>query len=226
MFVMDFQFYPYTYNILFSSQVLAYRTLLSSAKPIMVTFGTNQGSITPLFKTTTARPKEVSARSPAPVFEASDDVPNPIVYKPLVPHQYRSKIYSFKPNPNLILGTPIDQKYTPALQKGIYKQQIKPVGRGYTGPQVFERQAYEFEPQKIHYRDQQYHANVPQQHQQQLQQPHQQQQLYKYVPQIGVIYSSGLRYYVPQIAYDYNDEEQENSVYDKNDVKAVYHKQS
>lgn len=206
-------------DCLFSLQVFAYHTLQSSAKPIMVTFGTNQGSITPLFKTTTDRPKDTSTRSPAPVFEASDDVPNPIVYKPLIPHQYRTKIYSFKPNPNLILGTPIDRKYTPALQKDIYKQQIKPIGRGYTGPQVFERQPYEFEPKKI--RDQQYYQVVPQQ-QQQLQQ-HQQ---YKYVPQIGVIYSSGLRYYVPQIAFNYNDEEQENSVYDKNEVKRVYHTQS
>lgn len=187
--------------------------MLSSAKPIMVAFGTNQGSITPLFKTTTVSPpKDASARSPAPIFEATDDVPNPIVYKPLVPHQYRSNIYSFKPNPNLILGTPLDQKYTPALQHNFYrKQQMKPLGRDYRGPQVFDQEIYEFQPQKIskQYSDQQFYPTTPL------------LQHYKYVPQIGVIYSSGVRYYVPQIAFNNNDE-QENSVYDKNDAKLFY----
>lgn len=185
------------------------------AKPIMVTFGTNQGSITPLY-TTTPPPKTIVQRSPAPIYETPDDLPNPNTYRPPVPHQYRTKIYSFKPNPNLILGTPIDQKYTPALEKyEIYRKQLaKSIGRDYKGPQFFERQAYEFEPRKLFKPVRQYYQQQPTQ---------QQNQQGQYVPEIGVVFSSGVRYYVPQIPYYGENEVSENSVYDENDTKHVYY---
>lgn len=176
----------------------------------MVTFGTNQGPIVPRQKTVTLQPKTIVARSPAPVAEERDDIPDPNVYRAPVPHQYRTKIYAVKPNPNLILGTPLDQKYTPTYNKyQTYKKQqlSRSFGLDYTGPHIFEKQDYEFEPKKRswdkprYYQVKRYDNGVGDQG--------------KYVPQIGVIYSAGVRYYVPQI---YN-EEQENSVYDKQDDK-------
>lgn len=187
---------------------------LGSAKPIMVSFGTNEGPIIPKQVTTTQSPKyDVN---PAPVFEKPEDIPNPSVYKPLVPHQYRNRIFSYKPHPNLILGTPLDIKYTPSLNKYAHqKRQLKSLGIGYRGPQVFEKQDYEYELEKerlavaesrsiseesVEYQSRNGGRN--------------------YVPQIGVIYSSGLRYYVPQI-YD-SSQEEDNSVYDSDDRKR-YH---
>lgn len=187
----------------------------SWAKPIMVSFGTNQGSITPLYKTTPAPPKTIVQRSPAPTYEATDDIPNPNTYRPPIPHQYRSKIHSFRPNTNLILGTPIDRKYTPYLNKyDVHRQDVptKAVGREYTGPQYFEIQPYEYFDNK--------RVRTPIQNVQQFISPQSQQQR-RYVPEIGVVYSSGVRYYVPQLYYS-QDGEEENSVYDKNDVKRVY----
>lgn len=146
-------------------------------------------------------------------------MPNPNVYKPPVPHQYRLNLYSFKPNPNLILGTPLDQKYyKPTLEKyNIYKKQLaRTLERSYTGPQIFEKQSYEFEPRKIfkpHYQPQYYQPTYTEKQQQ-------------YVPEIGVVYSAGVRYYVPQIQYNNNIDDSENSVYEKEDVKRVPYKQN
>lgn len=182
----------------------------------MVNFGTNQGSITPYYEPTTTKPKTVVARSPAPIAEATEDIPNPIVYKPPVPHQYRSKLYSFIPKMNLVLGTPLDIKYTPGLSKyDVYKKQLaKSFGREYKGPHLFERQAYEDELQKLPQVD-----GVSYYRQQQPQQGN-------FVPEIGVVYSAGVRYYVPQLVFYAQKEDAENSVYDKNDVKHVQLRQN
>ncbi|KAG5872784.1 hypothetical protein JTB14_029298 [Gonioctena quinquepunctata] len=122
---------------------------LVSTKPIMVTFGTNQGPITPRQpKSTAAQERSDVYRVPAPVSEDREDIPNPNTYRPPVPHQYRTKLYSFKPSANLILGTPLDLKYTPYLQKyNIYKKQLArsfDLGVDYTGPHIFEEQDYEY----------------------------------------------------------------------------------
>lgn len=209
---MKSKFFSHTYFFLLQLLLLCWIST-SFCKPILVTFGTNQGSITPYVpKPTTPPPKNVVARSPAPIFEATDDIPNPIVYKPLIPHQYRSKLYSFQPNTNLLLGTPLDIKYTPILNKyQIYKKQLaKSLGREYTGPQYFERQPYEDDLKKL-----------PQVDGSKFQQNQQQTVKQGYVPEIGVVYSSGVRYYVPQLVFYTQNEDAENSVYDKNDVKHV-----
>lgn len=181
----------------------------------MVTFGTNQGTITPLYQPTTPKSKTVVPRSPAPIAEATEDIPNPIVYKPPIPHQYRTKLYSFIPKMNLVLGTPLDIKYTPGLSKyEVYKKQMaKSLGREYTGPHLFERQAYEDEVIKaLPQADAAANYYPQKQHQKQG----------NFVPEIGVVYSAGVRYYVPQLVfYAQNDEDVENSVYDSNDVKRV-----
>lgn len=191
----------------------------------MVTFGTNRGPIVPPTKTTsipsTARQRSLN---PAPVIERiDDDTPNPIHYRPLIPHQYRTKIYSYKPNPNLIFGTPIDQKYTPNFAKyNIYKKkQAKALGLDYRGPHVFDRQAYE----DNYYKEQQnllrrnFNYQEPTRQELNLQTPQQNNYNYhgKSVPEIGIVYSSGLRYYVPQIVPD----NEENSVYNRNEWKYV-----
>ncbi|XP_064212727.1 uncharacterized protein GV1 isoform X2 [Tribolium castaneum] len=183
---------------------------LATAKPIMVTFGTHQGPIEPPEQTPKPAPRAAAAaRSPAPVVEETEDVPNPHVYRPLVPHQYRRKIYAQRPPPSLILGTPIDQKYNPALEKFELYQKQQNRGVEYTGPHVFERQQYELE------------KRVPVRYVK----PHfYQKEKVKTVPEIGVVYSAGVRYYVPQIVYvePRQDEEQENSVYDHKDEKYFY----
>lgn len=184
---------------------------LGSAKPIMVSFGTNDGPIVPRLTTTTPPPQlDVN---PAPVFERPEDVPNPSIYKPLVPHQYRTRIFSHKPHPNLILGTPLDIKYTASSNKYAHKKrQLKSLGIGYRGPQVFEKQDYEYELEK------QRSLSLPPREAESRsisEESSEYQNTANSVPQIGVIYSSGLRYYVPQI-YDFSSDES-NSVYDRND---------
>lgn len=194
---------------------------LGSTKPIMVSFGTNEGPIVPKPPTTTL-PPNLDA-NPAPVFERPADVPNPSIYKPLVPHQYRYKIFSHKPHANLILGTPLDIKYTPSLNKYNHKKrQIKSLGIGYRGPQVFDKQDYEYDLEKQRSRSltdvgADYGSNS------EGSSEYQNSNRRNFVPQIGVIYSSGLRYYVPQI-YDYSSEDS-NSVYDNNDRK-YYHRKN
>lgn len=190
---------------------------LGAAKPIMVSFGTNEGPIVPR-PTTTTSPPQIDA-NPAPVFERPEDVPNPSIYKPLVPHQYRTRILSRKPHPNLILGTPLDIKYTPNLNKYNHKKrQLKSLGIGYRGPQVFEKQDYEYDLEKQRSPSQIAESRSYSEASSEYRNGNQQQ--VNFVPQIGVVYSSGLRYYVPQI-YDYSGED-DNSVYDRDDRK-YYH---
>ncbi|RZC35561.1 hypothetical protein BDFB_010727 [Asbolus verrucosus] len=201
----------------FSTILLLGLVTLASTKPIMVTFGTNQGPIVPREKSIPQTSRSAEVRSPAPVSEETEDVPNPLTYRPIVPHQYRTKIYSQKPLPSLILGTPLDQKYTPSDEKfDIYKKQGRTVGVDYTGPHIFEKQAYEFEAKKL--RPAVRFIKPHHYEQEKLQQDD------KSVPQIGIVYSAGVRYYVPQLVYDAHkqDEEQENSVYDSKDEKHVY----
>lgn len=202
----------------------------AASKPIMVSFGTNQGPIVPRQpKSTSAQERSATtvSRNPAPVSEEREDVPNPYQYRPLIPHQYRTKLYSFKPQTNLILGTPLDVKFTPSLQK--YNLRKKDIGRSlklgvdYTGPHIFEKQDYEV-----------YNLKTTLQPSRRYSKPHYYQVIdkktdgsdNKFVPQIGIVYSSGVRYYIPQIVY-YNPQSkaqalEENSVYDINDNK-YYH---
>lgn len=178
----------------------------------MVSFGTNQGPILPPSPKATPLTSSI-ARNPAPVQERYEDLPNPTIYRPIIPHQYRSKIYSLKPNPNLILGSPIDQKYTPIIEKyNIYKKkQAKSLGIDYTGPHIFERQDYEYD----YIRQQKLKAETEERRYLQAESNPQP----KYVPEIGVLYSSGVRYYVPQIVRDTRSNE--NSIYDSNEVKHI-----
>ncbi|XP_074040131.1 GV1 [Leptinotarsa decemlineata] len=197
---------------------------LASTKPIMVSFGTNQGPIIPRQpKSTAAQERSAVVRVPAPVSEDREDVPNPNTYRPPVPHQYRSKLYSFKPSANLILGTPIDIKYTPALQKyNLYRKQFARSfnsGVDYTGPHVFEKQDYEFFGTKTTLQpSEKYFKHL------QESKTNEANNVSKYVPQIGVLYSAGVRYYIPQIVYVNQEEktgnpEEENSVYGVEDEK-------
>lgn len=194
---------------------------LVNSKPIMVSFGTNPGPIVPRQpKSLIAQERSYSVNSnPAPVTERQEDTPEPSQYKPLIPHQYRTKLYAIKPSPNLILGTPLDQKFTPALQKYfLEKKHARSIGVDYTGPHFFEVQDYEIERAKTqlkpsvrytrplfvpeptkHYDNQYIHG--------------------KYVPQIGIAYSSGVRYYIPQIV-GYKTEPERNPV-DENSVYGV-----
>lgn len=198
--------------------VLCHLTLTPS-NAVMVKYGTSSGPIEP--KTNfipTPYPRNVEPSSPAPVSEAAEDLPNPTTYRPLIPHQYRTKLYSYKPKSNLIFGTPLDAKYTPGIGKyDIYKKmQLKRLDLGYTGPNLFEKQDYENLPRKtflnpsVSYVKPQYYEKKSQA---------------KYVPEIGVVYSSGVKYYVPQIFFQYSqipDNNQENSVYDVEDRKYFY----
>ncbi|CAH0557212.1 unnamed protein product [Brassicogethes aeneus] len=204
---------------------------LTSTKPIMVTFGTNQGPIVPRQKSPSSlEPRNIVARSPAPVSEDNEDLPNPSVYKPLVPHQYRTKLLSVRVPPNLVLGTPLDQKYTPSLQKyNLQKkqQQGRSLGTDYTGPHIFEKQGYEFYENKPKTTLQPSVRYVKPQYFQQLQQNYDNPNN-KYVPQIGIIYSGGVRYYVPQFVPLYQHQQQiqqqkdENSIYDHPNEKVYY----
>ncbi|KAJ8941015.1 hypothetical protein NQ318_006444 [Aromia moschata] len=202
---------------------------LASSKPIMVSFGTNEGPIVPRQPKAATVQQRTVVPSPAPVSEIREDVPNPNQYKPLIPRQYRTKIFSLKPPANLLLGTPLDQKYTPALQKKDYSKGLN-LGVDYTGPHIFEKQDYETEiynAKKELHRALKYHKP---QYYQQVQKTTEQTvdanstAATKYVPQIGVIYLAGVRYYIPQVAYltpqkNSQNPEEENSVYDNHDVK-------
>lgn len=179
-----------------------------SSKPIMVTFGTNRGPIVP----PSAPPASTSIsnvdQSPAPVNELLvGDTPNPVYYRPLVPHQYRSKVFSFRPSPNLIQSTPIDRKYSLSMDKyDLYKKQgkalqqpiTKPVDSfDFRGPHLFEHQDYE-EDYYNEQRDflQRFYINIIPNRgfitQQQLQ--HRDENKLRSVPEMGIVYSSGLRY--------------------------------
>lgn len=194
----------------------------------MVSFGTNKGPIVPRAALPAIPITERSdvPTQPAAVYEVQEDTPNPDIYRPLLPHQYRTKLLALKPSPNLILGTPLDVKYTPSEEKyDLYqKTQLKSLGRSYVGPNLFERQAYEFsdfnnkktflQPSVSYIKPQVFGGKS------------------KIVPEIGIIYSSGVRYYVPQIFYPVvpqeqqtqitQEQEEENSVYDKQDHKYFY----
>lgn len=152
--------------------------------------------------------------------ERSDDIPNPSTYRPLVPSQYRSKLYSYKPKPDLILGTPLDRKYSSLGydKYNLYKKQYAKsaeLGKEYRGPQLFDKQQYEYD------REQEEAKKRPQ-----GRQAYQVVPVIVYrsgrnsVPQIGILYSSGIRYYVPLVPFYSNNAgraEDENSVYDNND---------
>ncbi|XP_018561037.1 uncharacterized protein LOC108903370 [Anoplophora glabripennis] len=204
---------------------------LASTKPIMVTFGTNQGPIIPRQpKTSSTQHKTVVTRSPAPVSEEREDVPNPNAYKAPVPHQYRTELYSFKPPADLALGTALDQKYTPSIDK--INQQRKQfvrniLGVDYRGPHTFEKQDYEILEAKKNrlawkYNKPHYYQEIEKRVDEQTALP--QNNDSKYVPQIGVVYSAGVRYYVPQLVYydqpvAGDNPDLENSVYDERDTK-------
>lgn len=198
----------------------------------MVSFGTNAGPIIPRQpKSPTTPQKTVVTRSPAPVSEEREDVPNPNLYKAPVPHQYRTELYSFKPPNDLVLGTPLDQKFTPGIDKANKqrKQFAREIlGVDYTGPHTFEKQEYELLEAKRNrlawkYNKPHYVQQVAKRDEGQVELPQNTGDA-KYVPQIGVIYSSGVRYYVPQFVY-YNqpassdNADLENSVYDEGDTK-------
>jgi len=214
--------------------VIANCAVFAVTKPISVSFGTSgrSGPIEPA-KPISSTANPLAPKHAAPVHEEVDDIPPPS-YKPLTPHQYRTQILSQKPKPDLVLGTPVDIKYTPALtrqdlirQKNNYAQQV---GLGYRGPVEFEIQDYQVQEQEkqqklspaAHFvRQYQVQRNddnlqtsasvskqnvVPYQVVDNNQQPH--NYYYNYnsnqqgsVPQIGVIYSSGIRYYIPQYFY-------------------------
>ncbi|KAB0798015.1 hypothetical protein PPYR_09008 [Photinus pyralis] len=188
----------------------------ASSKPIMVTFGTKQGPIVPPTPTTTHRVPPQDLKQPAPVSEQVNDIPNPSTYKPAVPLQYRQKLLGYKPHPNLILGTATDQKYFGSSNKfNSYKrEQARALGLEYSGPQYFEVQPYELEREqkRILYKTQT----------QQYIQPRNDYWSGRDVPQIGVVYSSGVKYYVPDILLT-NDAYSENDVYGKNDFKYQYY---
>jgi len=190
-----------------------------SPKPVMVSFGTNRGPIVPRPPTTTEFPQPRIA--PAPVSERSDDIPNPSVYRPLVPQQYRNRVLSFRPNPNLILGTAQDQKYLGTSDKFtlLKREQARAIGLDYKGPQFFEVQEYEIEKERQRPTPKQLFQPILQPFQ--TRRSDQQWSQSRQVPEIGIVYSSGVRYYVPQISYDDSDSYQ-NSVYDGNDVKYLY----
>ncbi|XP_071052517.1 uncharacterized protein [Onthophagus taurus] len=203
--------------VIISLILCPFLAIIVSSKPIMVSFGTNQGPIIPIQRSTTLRPPpsriDVANSAPAPVFERPDDIPNPATYRALIPHQYRRKIYSHKPHPNLLLGTPVDIKYTGRFdRRKELKRQIKSLGTGYTGPQVFEKQEYEYELEKKNdnFGLRRNDEGFTQQNQETYQR--------NFVPQIGIVYSSGLRYYIPQIDYS-RSEEDSNSVYDRDDSR-------
>lgn len=206
--------------------ITALLATMASSKPVMVSFGTNQGPIVPRPTTTTQVPRQVEDRRvPAPVSETSDDVPNPTVYRPLAPQQYRSRLLSFRPNPNLILGTAQDQKYLASSDKFslLKRQQARAIGLDYRGPHYFETQQYELDKelqrqQQIPTAKQLFQPLMPY-NSRRIEEPED-----NGVPEIGVVYSSGVRYYVPQFGY-YNDhrDSQENSINDKNDVNYYYY---
>lgn len=211
--------------LLFQISFIGLMTLVNS-KPIMVSFGTNPGPIVPRQqKSVSAQERSYSVNpTPAPVIEQQEDNPTPTPYKPLFPRQYRTKLYAIKVPANLILGTPLDQKYAPALQKyALDKKRSRSIGVNYTGPQIFEIQDYEIEQAKTQLKPSVRYTRpllVPQTVPQRTEFQYNNG---KYVPEIGIVYSSGLRYYVPQIiAYKKQPERNpvdENSVYGVEDEK-------
>ncbi|KAK5646873.1 hypothetical protein RI129_005337 [Pyrocoelia pectoralis] len=193
-------------------------TIVSNAtsKPIMVSFGTNKGPIVPPTSTTTQRLPPEAIRQPAPVSEKVNDVPNPSTYRPALPLQYRQKLLGYKPNPNLILGTATDQKFLGSSYKfNLYKrEQARALGYEYTGPQYFEIQPYELEKEQKRI--------LSKTQEQQYVEPRNDYWNGREVPQIGVVYSSGVKYYVPDILLT-NDAYSENEVYGKHDLKYQYY---
>jgi hypothetical protein len=198
--------------------VLLCLTTLPFTQSITVTFGTNEGPIVPRpTKSTQTQETPVEYRNPAPVSEQRVDVPNPNTYRPPLPHQYRGKLFSYKAPLNLIYGTELDKKYSPSIPKyHYYKKQLQKINLGldYTGPHIFEKQEYEFYPKTVLSPSVRYNKPVfvPIT-----------DKTGKYVPEIGVLYSSGVRYYVPQVVI-VNPEQlpnpkDENSVYDVEDAK-------
>lgn len=219
---MTFLIFIFINSVLYFQAIILVVISPSWSTPIMVEFGTKGGPIVPPAPTTAA-PSPRRYDPPAPVYEYQEDIPNPSTYKPIVPHQYRTKIYKYRPHPNLIFGTPVDKKYTLGYDKYvIYRKARKNYDLGYTGPQVFDVQEYEKENLKnrnveISPRSYQVPQQVPQQTDY--------SQKTHYVPQIGVVYTSGVRYYVPQITYFPSAyDEVDNSIYDANDLK--YYKQT
>lgn len=199
---------------------------LVNGKPIMVSFGTNQGPIVPRqAKSLSAQERVIGVnKNPAPVSEEREDAPDPNQYRPLVPHQYRTKLYALKPPANLILGTPLDVKYTPQLQKyALAKKHARSIGVDYTGPHIFEVQDYEIDQAKTQLRPSVRYTRPVLEPQTVPKSSGYQYRNGKYVPQIGIVYSSGLRYYVPQfITYNRKPERnpvEENSVYGFEDEK-------
>ncbi|XP_072396890.1 uncharacterized protein GV1 [Diabrotica undecimpunctata] len=195
--------------------------VLPTIQPIMVSFGTNQGPIVPRKpKSTASEEGTVVSRSPAPVSEERVDVPNPNTYRPPYPHQYREKLYAYKAPSNLIFGTPLDQKFTPSIPKyHYYKKQLQKLNLGVdaTGPHIFEKQDYEFYPKTLLAPSVRYNKPVYIPISNQVTGD-------KSVPEIGVIYSSGVRYYIPQVVVVNQQQplpnpKDENSVYDVEDAK-------
>ncbi|KAK4880004.1 hypothetical protein RN001_008150 [Aquatica leii] len=182
---------------------------ITPAKPIMVSFGTNQGPIVPPPSSTTHRTLPQDIREPAPVNEHVNDIPNPSVYRPPVPLQYRRKFLGYKPNPNLILGTAPDQKYFGSSYKfNLYKkEQARALGLDYRGPQFFEIQPYEIEREQRKALVKSPYANDRNDYWGKNNE----------VPEIGIVYSSGVKYYVPQVLLDQRQYVDHNQVYDRND---------
>ncbi|KAF5288918.1 hypothetical protein FQA39_LY03797 [Lamprigera yunnana] len=189
-----------------NAEVLKFMGERTSSKPIVVSYGTNRGPIVSPPSTTTHRTLPQDIKEPAPVSENTDDIANPTDYKPAVPLQYRHTLLGFKPNPNLILGTAPDRKfYGSSYKYTLYKrEQARALGLDYRGPQFFEIQPYELEREqkKVATKEKTSFSDKTD---------------YSWrtgteVPQIGVVYSSGVKYYIPQIIVDSRDFVNNNEV--------------
>ncbi|KAJ8979344.1 hypothetical protein NQ317_012940 [Molorchus minor] len=166
---------------------------LASSKPIMVTFGTNEGPIIP---------REPKAEA---TIQQRTIATNP---------------------------APVSRKHN--LQKKDFSRDLN-LGVDYTGPHIFEKQDYEISNAKkdllrqaLKYNKPHYYRQIEKHNNVQTEAPHNANNPEeKYVPQIGIIYLSGVRYYVPQIVYYPKQESEENSVaensvYDSQDVKTTH----
>jgi len=143
-----------------------------------------------------------------------EDIPNPNQYRPTIPKQYRTKLYSFKQEANLILKP--SYRFQPSSLDEYNRYRIehsRKLGPDYNGPHPFERQAYEF------LKPQQFYWDSPVKYVEQKKLREYQNQ--KLVPQLGVVPTvAGVRYYVPNEYYFQQNQESlidENSVYDKNE---------